>query len=113
MSLFTVLVPFATTAVIQGWRMLLDTGGAIHDICTSVVDAQSTTTFWTDFATEILTFESNGIFGLSPETASATDFTVTVNGQVQNSGWTFDGAINGIVFGSNSMPPSGATISDF
>ena len=67
-------------------------------------------TFWTDFATEILTFESNGIFELNPEVASATDFTVTVNGQVQNSGWTFDGAINGIVFGSNSMPPSGATI---
>ena len=88
----------------------LDTGGAIYDICT-VVDAQSATSFWTDFATEILTFESNGIFELNPEVASATDFTVTVNGQVQNAGWTFDGAINSIVFnGLTSMPPSGAVI---
>ena len=61
-------------------------------------------------ATEILTFESNGSFELNPEAASATDFTVTVNGQVQNSGWTFDGAVNGIVFDANSMPPSDAVI---
>lgn len=87
----------------------VDTGGAIYDICT-VVDATSATTFWTDFATEILTFESNGIFELNPEAASATDFTVTVNGQAQNVGWTFDNATNSIVFYGNHIPPSNAVI---
>ena len=87
----------------------VDTGGAIYDICT-VVDAASATNFWTDFATEILTFESNGIFELNPEAASATDFTVTVNGQAQNAGWTFDSATNSLVFSGNYMPPSDAVI---
>lgn len=87
----------------------VDTSGAIYDICT-VVDSASATTFWTDFATEILTFESNGIFELSHNAASATDFTVTVNGQTQNSGWTFESASNSIVFYGNYMPPSEAVI---
>ena len=87
----------------------VDTGGAIYDICT-VVDSASATSFWTDFATEILTFESNGIFELNPEAASATDFTVTVNGQVQNAGWTFESATNSIVFNGNYMPPASSVI---
>ena len=87
----------------------VDTGGAIYDICT-VVDAASATTFWTDFATEILTFDSNGIFESNPEAASATDFTVTVNGQIQNAGWTFDNATNSIVFYGNYNPPDSSVI---
>ena len=88
----------------------LDTGGAIYDICTSVVDTAAATNFWTDFATEILTFESDGIFELNPQAASATNFTVTINGQTQNAGWSFDYAANSIVFYGNYMPPSGAVI---
>ena len=54
-------------------NLAVDTGGAIYDICT-VVDSASASSFWTDFATEILTFESNGIFGIESRSSISNGF---------------------------------------
>lgn len=88
----------------------LDTNGAIYDICTSVVNESAAHTFWTDFGTDLLSYGNNSVFELSAQAAASINFSVTINGQIQTSGWSYDSSINSIVFNTNSIPPMSSII---
>ena len=87
----------------------VDTGGSIYDIC-SVVDQNSAITFWETFGNDVLTFGGSDTFQLGSEAASATEFSVTVDGQSQSFGWSYESLSNSIVFDASSLPANGALV---
>ena len=88
----------------------IDTDGEIYDICTSVNTNSGAINFWNTFGNDVLTFGDAGVFQLGSEAASATEFTVTVDGQAQNFGWSYESLTNSIVFDASSMPPNGSLV---